>query len=82
MKKHLFILIMLLTFNTVFSQESEGIPPSPSVASLVTVEKDSVNSTGMIVQKTPLWSMKLGKYSFPIDLIYSSSGIKVEQIPS
>ena len=82
MKKHLFILIMLLTFNTVFSQESEGIPPSPSVASLVTVEKDSVNSTGMIVQKIPLWSMKLGKYSFPIDMIYSSSGIKVEQIPS
>lgn len=82
MKKILFTSLFFMLYTVIFSQETEGIPPSPSVASLVTVEKDSVNSTGMIVQSVPLWNMSVGKYTFPIHLTYSSSGIKVEEIPS
>jgi len=79
-------LILLTTFllcTTIsISQENLGIPPSPTVASLVTVEKDSVNSSGRIVQNISLWDMALGEHSFPISLFYSSSGVKVEETPS
>ena len=64
----------------LFSQKNQGITPSPTVAWLVTVEKDSLNNTGTIVQTLPITELKLGTYSFHINLIYSSQGVKVEEI--
>jgi len=77
------VFILLFSLNTLFnySQENIGIPPSPTVASLVTVEKDQVNNSGKIIHNLPLWNMKLGKNNFPITLSYSSSGVKIEEIP-
>ena len=49
---------------------------------MVTIENDSVNNTGSIVQNIPLYTINVGNYSFPIQLTYSSSGIKIEEIPS
>jgi len=82
MKKIFFLAKFLLITLVSFSQENLGIPPSPTVASLVTVEKDSVNSSGRIVHNVSLWNMVMGEYSFPISLSYSSSGVKVEETPS
>ncbi|MFY0602950.1 MAG: RHS repeat protein [Flavobacteriaceae bacterium] len=82
MKKRLVSIMFMLLTGVFFAQENEGIPPSPSVASLVTVEKDSVNNSGIIAQSVPLWEIKLGKYTFPITLFYSSTGIRVEEISS
>ncbi|PLB20534.1 MAG: YD repeat protein [Flavobacteriaceae bacterium FS1-H7996/R] len=65
-----------------YSQKDIGIPPSPTVASLVSVEKDVVSNSGRVAQNLSLWNMKLGEDTFPINLIYSSSGIKIEEIPS
>ena len=85
MNKSLLILSSLLVIyssNFLFAQENIGIPPSPTVASLVTVEKDEANNAGQISQTVSLWQIKLGEKSFPINLTYSSSGVKVEEIPS
>ena len=78
----LIVIVFYLSVQPLFSQENLGIPPSPTVASFVTVEKDSVNSSGKIVHNIPLWDMTLGKYSFPISLNYSSSGVRIEETPS
>ncbi|WP_075342038.1 hypothetical protein [Tenacibaculum agarivorans] len=82
MRKILLSITFTVLCFVVYSQENEGIPPSPTVASLVTIEKDSVNSSGMIAQNVPLWNIKVGKYEFPIQLFYSSSGVKVEEMSS
>ncbi len=39
------LLLVCLFINCIYAQENEGIPPEPTVASLVTVEKDSVNNS-------------------------------------
>jgi len=75
----LFFYILIIPF---YCQENEGIPPSPSVASLVSIEKDSINSTGTLVQSISLANFKIGKYVFPINLLYSSKGILVEETSS
>ena len=78
----LIVIVLLLSLQSLFLQENLGIPPSPTVASLVTVEKDSVNSSGKIVHNISLWDMTLGEHSFPMSRSYSSSGIKIEETPS
>ena len=80
--KKLLLFLLVISQCSLLSQESVGIPPSPSVSSLVTVKKDSVNSSGSIAHSIPLWKMKLGNNEFPVALTYSSSGIKVEEISS
>ena len=81
-KTVLLAIVFFLYIQPAVSQENLGIPPSPTVASFVTVEKDSVNSSGKIVHNIPLWDMPLGKHSFPISLNYSSSGVRIEETPS
>ena len=74
----LFLLLPMLAL----AQESIGMPPSPTVASLVSITKDSVNNSGKVVHNIPIFNMKLRNKSFPIGLTYSSSGVRVEEIPS
>jgi len=80
--KKLSITLFLMCSFIGFSQENVGIPPSPTVASLVTVQKDSVNNMGMTAHNIPIWEMRVGKQTFPISMYYSSSGVKVDEIPS
>jgi len=56
------------------------IPPSPVAASLF---KDIGNSvgyyTGTVQLSVPIWTIKVGSLSLPINLNYSSNGVKVEE---
>ncbi len=79
-KTFLFFFSLVTLVN--YSQENLGIPPSPTVASLVTIEKDAVSNSGRVTHNLPLWNMKLGEDIFPITLTYSSSGVKIEETPS
>lgn len=76
-----FLLLILFPLSSI-AQESMGIPPSPTVASLVTVKKNAVNNLGKYVHDIPIWNINLKNHVFPVGLTYSSSGIKVEEIPS
>ncbi len=81
MKNYFFILVLFFC-HFLFSQENIGIPPSPTVASLVTIENDLVNNSGAVAQNVPLHNILVGNHNFPIQLQYSSTGVLVEEIPT
>ena len=59
------------------------IPPSPDVASLTLLgELSATNYTGAASVTVPLYTIQTGGIEVPVQLSYSSNGIKVNDIPS
>ena len=93
MKKNYTLFLLLLLHNIAISQISGGntqntkmpeiIPPSPTVASLMKFEEVPVDYyTGTPSIGIPLYQFQLDeKLKLDIGLSYSSSGIKVDEIP-
>jgi len=83
---------MLLTFhigNTIVSQEPQEIklpsvlPPSPEAAAINKNGQMSVGLyNGAAQASIPIHSFKVGGLSLPISLDYSTTGTKVDEIPS
>ncbi|RFM25830.1 hypothetical protein DXN05_22995 [Deminuibacter soli] len=60
----------------------ELLPASPDATAFVKEGIGNVNlSTGAIGTRIPLYEIKLGKFSFPISLSYSSQGMKADEVP-
>ncbi len=59
------------------------VPPSPEVASLARLAQMSTGlHTGSANVSVPLYNMVVGNISLPVQLSYSTNGIKVTEIPS
>ncbi len=82
------IIFLLLITTKCFSQGPvvdlsvnipQPIPPTPDVASLIKVGWGSANlSTGAVNANIPLYSLDMNGLSFPLNLSYSSQGVKVD----
>ncbi|TDE03744.1 RHS repeat protein [Flavobacterium hiemivividum] len=61
----------------------EQIPVSPNAAELGKYGQVPVGLfTGTIQYSIPIYEIKVGKYSLPIDISYSSNGVNVDKYPS
>jgi len=93
----LWSLVLFCTFNSIAQPRHvvttdpnpfsvslpQLLPASPEVTSFVKAGVENVNmSTGAASAQIPLYTIKLGDYSFPISLSYSSQGLKADEASS
>jgi hypothetical protein len=83
------IIILILTFSKSFSQDPEQvrlpkiIPQSPDVQALGKFGEIPVGLyTGVPDVSIPIHNISMGNFTFPINLNYHGSGIKVEEVSS
>lgn len=84
MKKYLaglpLIFCSLMGFCQETSKIAEAIPPSPNAYSFAKFGEIPVDySTGTANISIPIWNVKGRELSFPLNLSYNSSGIKVQE---
>lgn len=87
MKKQILLIIincLLITFSVFAQWKTPTITPqSPSATSLGKYSDTHVSLyTGQINPSIPIYEIKLNDYTFPIQLSYSSSGLKLHDYPS
>ena len=91
MNKFLSLLVSSLLFIRLSAQNTlptdqhleRVLPPSPEVSSIVKNGDLNVTlNTGMAMASIPIYEIKLKGFSLPISLNYSTSGTKVDEVPS
>jgi len=84
MSRRLFSVFCLLFAILSKAQNFETlIPPTPTAASIgKNIEVPVSLNTGVPSVKIPIWELREGQVSVPIDISYNTSGIKVEEIAS
>lgn len=82
MKKLLLSIFAMLLCVTMYAQELPQLtPPSPTAYQLTKYGDITVNeSSGLANINIPLFNFKAGDLSVPINLGYTSSGVKVDQV--
>jgi YD repeat-containing protein len=83
-----FIISFLFLLVSVAGQSSQimppsVLPPSPEAAAIIKEGQLSVSMhNGAANMAIPIYTMKVGKFSLPISVNYSTNGFKVDEIPS
>jgi hypothetical protein len=88
--RRIFLLVFLIFGACLQKPAAQGVPdmpqilpPSPEPANMARANNMDISlSSGMANVSIPLHELKLGKYSLPITLNYSSNGLKMDEIPS
>lgn len=79
MKKIIYIAILLIFANKVFSQGDFG-NVSPTTSDFMKYGDIPVSLyTGKINKEIPIYNVKDSEYDFPISLIYTSDGFKPDK---
>ena len=76
MKKTTYIIILIALSINLFGQESSFPIPNQTGNSIVNL------STGAPFIKIPLWTATSGNISLPISLVYSTNGVRYNELPS
>ncbi len=84
MKKLLYIALLSTSFSlSAQISATKQVPQSPNAASLGKFGDAPVSLyTGQINPNIPIHTIQLNDFSFPINLSYASSGLKVHEYPS
>ncbi len=89
--KRLIVFLVLISYFVVYSQNDQQfnpglpqiIPVSPEAASLGKFGDVPVNlSIGKLNFTVPIYTIKVGDFSYPIYLQYNSTGLKTEEDPA
>lgn len=86
--KNILFISLLLWGSTISAQNSDPklptvLPPSPEAAAITkNAELNAGSYNGAVTTSIPLGQIKLKETTLPISLEYSSTGTKVDEIPS